>query len=102
MNHHMIEEDHGHELASEVVDWFLHTHVRSGDGPQRMPVRERLAVGDPKLVRVLETMDDNLESPIGRTDLAQLAGVSVRQLERLFKGHLGRSIADHYMELRLR
>jgi transcriptional regulator GlxA family with amidase domain len=102
MMHFLIEEDHGHELASDVVEWFLHTHVRSGDGPQRMPVRERLAVGDPKLVRVLETMDDNLENPVSRSELAELATVSVRQLERLFKAHLGRSIADHYMELRLR
>ncbi|MGI8526663.1 MAG: GlxA family transcriptional regulator [Pseudolabrys sp.] len=102
MMHFLIEEDHGHELASDVVEWFLHTHVRSGDGPQRMPVRERFAVGDPKLVRVLETMDDNLENPVSRSALAALAAVSVRQLERLFKAHLGRSIADHYMELRLR
>ena len=102
MMHFLIEEDHGHELASDVAEWFLHTHVRSGDGPQRMPVRERLAVGDPKLVRVLETMDENLENPVSRQELAELAAVSVRQLERLFKTHLGRSIADHYMELRLR
>jgi transcriptional regulator GlxA family with amidase domain len=102
MMHSLIERDHGHELASDVAEWFLHTHVRSGDGPQRMPVRERLAVGDPKLVRVLEIMDDNLENPVSRQRLAQHAAVSVRQLERLFKAHLGRSIADHYMELRLR
>ena len=102
MMHVLIEEDHGHELASDVAEWFLHTHVRSGDGPQRMPVRERLAVGDPKLVRVLEAMDDHLENPLARSELAALAAVSVRQLERLFKAHLGRSIADHYMELRLR
>lgn len=102
MMHALIERDHGHELASDVAEWFLHTQVRSGDGPQRMPVRERLAVGDPKLVRVLEIMDDNLENPVSRQRLAQHASVSVRQLERLFKAHLGRSIADHYMELRLR
>jgi len=102
MMHVLIEEDHGHEIASDVVEWFLHTHVRSGDGPQRMPVRERLAVWDPKLVRVLEAMDENLENPVSRQKLAGLASISVRQLERLFKAHLGRSIADHYMELRLR
>ena len=102
MMHLLIEEDHGHELASDVAEWFLHTHVRSGDGPQRMPVRERLAVGDPKLVRVLEAMDDNFENPMARSQLAGLAAVSVRQLERLFKAHLGRTITDHYMELRLR
>lgn len=102
MVHTLIEEDHGHELASDVAEWFLHTHVRPGDGPHRMPVRERLAINDPKLVRVLETMDDNLENPVSRQKLAERAAISVRQLERLFKAHLGRSIADHYMELRLR
>jgi transcriptional regulator GlxA family with amidase domain len=102
MMHRLIEDAHGHELASDIAEWFLHTHVRASDEAQRMPVRERLAVGHPKLVRVLECMDANLEDPKGRDELARLAGVSVRQLERLFSAHLGRSIADHYMELRLK
>lgn len=102
MMHAIIEAEHGHELASDVVEWFLHTHVRSGDGPQRMAVRERLSVGDPKLVRVLERMESSLEDLCSRRTLARIAGVSVRQLERLFKSHLGRTVSSHYMELRLR
>lgn len=102
MLHAIIEAEHGHELASDVVEWFLHTHVRQGDGPQRMAVRERLSIGDPKLVRVLEKMEASLEDLSTRESLAKLAGVSVRQLERLFKSHLGRTVSAHYMELRLR
>jgi transcriptional regulator GlxA family with amidase domain len=101
MLHAIIEAEHGHSLASDVVEWFLHTHVRSGDGPQRMAVRERLAVGHPKLVAVLETMENSLEDIVPRETLARRAGVSVRQLERLCKTHLGRTISAHYMELRL-
>lgn len=36
-----------------------------------------------------------------RAELARIAGVSVRQLERLFRAHLGRSIGAHYLGLRL-
>ena len=32
----LIECDHGRQLAAAVGDWFLHTHIREGMGPQRM------------------------------------------------------------------
>lgn len=102
MMHAVIERDHGHELASDVVEWFIHTSLRPSDGSQRLPVRERFAVGHPKLVRVLEVMEGNLDDPVRNARLAEIAGVSTRQLERLFRTHLKRSIGQHYKELRLR
>jgi transcriptional regulator GlxA family with amidase domain len=102
MMHQLIAADHGHVLASEVVEWFLHSDVRTGDMPQRMAIRERMAVRDPKLIKVLETMETSLEDVRSREGLASLAGISVRQLERLFKLHLGRTISEHYAEIRLR
>ena len=38
----LIERDHGRQLAAAVGDWFLHTHIREGMGPQRMDLRLRL------------------------------------------------------------
>ena len=35
----LIERDHGRQLAAAVGDWFLHTHIREGMGPQRMDLR---------------------------------------------------------------
>lgn len=102
MMHQLIAADHGHVLASEVVEWFLHSDVRTGDMPQRMAIRERMAVRDPKLIKVLETMETSLEDVRSREDLAKLANISVRQLERLFKLHLGRTISEHYTEVRMR
>lgn len=102
MMHRLIAADHGHVLASEVVEWFLHSDVRTGDMPQRMAIRERMAVRDPKLIKVLETMETSLEDVRSREDLAKLANISVRQLERLFKLHLDRTISEHYTEIRMR
>jgi transcriptional regulator GlxA family with amidase domain len=97
----LIERDHGRELAAAVGDWFLHTHIREGFGPQRMDLRFRLGVTDEKLLRVLRQMETNIETPQSRTELARLAGVSVRQLERLFRRHLGRGLHQHYRSRRL-
>ena len=46
-------------------------------------------------------MEASLEAPTPRADLARLAGVSLRQMERMFRDRLGRSIHTHYLALRL-
>ena len=97
----LIARDHGHALAAAVGDWFLHTHIREGMGPQRMDLKSRLGVSDEKLLRTLRAMEANLETPESRAVLAQRAGISLRQLERLFRRHLDRGIQEHYRSLRL-
>jgi transcriptional regulator GlxA family with amidase domain len=101
MMHAVIAREHGSELALAVSEWFLQTHVREGAGPQRMPLRERLGVSHAPLLRVVERMEQNIEAPLPRTELARSAGVSMRQLERLFRTHLGHSLGEHYLALRL-
>jgi transcriptional regulator GlxA family with amidase domain len=97
----LIARDHGSELAAAVGDWFLLTHVREGMGPQRMDLRSRLGIADAKLLGVLSAMEASLETPLARAGLAGAAGISLRQLERLFRRHLGRGIQEHYRRLRL-
>jgi transcriptional regulator GlxA family with amidase domain len=46
-------------------------------------------------------MEANLEEPLSQEMLAVYVGVSRRQLERLFKRHVGRTPAHYYLELRL-
>jgi len=97
----IIEKDHGRQLAAAVGDWFLHTHVREGFGPQRMDLRFRLGIADEKLIGVLRTMEASIETPLSRAVLAREAGISLRQLERLFRRHIGHGIHFHYRWLRL-
>lgn len=97
----LIARDHGRQLAASVGDWFLHTHIREGYGPQRMDLRYRLGIADNKLLRVVRAMERNLETPLPREELATTAGISLRQLERLFHTHVGHGIHHHYRWLRL-
>lgn len=101
MMHALIAREHGSELALSVSEWFLQTQVREGTGPQRMKLRERLGIAHEPLLRVIARMEQTIESPVPRAKLADLAHVSLRQLERLFRKHLGRSLGEHYMMLRL-
>jgi transcriptional regulator GlxA family with amidase domain len=52
-------------------------------------------------VGIIEQMENNLEDPLSPSLLARQAGVSTRQLERLFRRYLERSPKRYYLELRL-
>jgi transcriptional regulator GlxA family with amidase domain len=97
----LISRDHGYTLGAAVSEWLLHTHVREGKGPQRMDLRFRVGVTDDKLLKTLKAMELHLESPLPRERLAKQAGVSLRQLERLFRIHLRCGVHEHYLALRL-
>ena len=99
---HFVALDHGAALAGEVGDWFLHDRIREGVSPQRMPTPMRFDTRDERLIRVLEAMEGALEAPLRREAMAEIACVSVRQLERLFQNGLGVSLHRHYLRLRLR
>ncbi len=97
----MIARQHGYELAVGVADQFLHERIRDHRDHQRMSLPARLGVQHPKLLKVIELMEQNLEEPLSRNGLAVTAGLSTRQLERLFRKYLNRSPARYYLELRL-
>ncbi len=97
----MIARQHGHELAAQVADQFMHERIRDEHDHQRMSLPARLGVRHSKLLGVIGLMEQNLEEPLSRSDLAVSAGLSTRQLERLFRKYLNRSPARYYLELRL-
>lgn len=97
----LIEREQGHMLAAQVSDWFIRTTPRAADMPQRLSLRERYQVRDDRLLKVLARMEASIEAPASREDLADLAGVSIRQLERLFVAHIGETIASTALRMRL-
>jgi len=97
----LIGTKHGRDFATQVAEQFIHERIREAHDHQRMDLRSRLGVSHPKLLKVIETMEHNLEEPLPRGDLARLCGLSPRQLERLFRRYLGRTPTRYYLELRL-
>jgi AraC family transcriptional regulator, glycine betaine-responsive activator len=92
---------HGDELATKVSEQCIVDRIRGPHDRQRMPLRVRLGVHHPKLIRAVEIMEANIEEPLGQEMLARHIGLSRRQLERLFRRHLNRTPAQYYLETRL-
>ena len=97
----LIEREQGHMLAAQVSDWFIRSEPRAADRPQRLSLRDRYEITNDRVLKVLAYMESTVGEPSSREILASVAGVSVRQLERLFAGHLGTSVNDFYLRTRL-
>jgi transcriptional regulator GlxA family with amidase domain len=98
---HAINEVHGRDLTSLIVDQLVLTPIRTDEDEQRLSVPARVGVRHPKLTNVIHMMEENIEEPISPSDLAKDVGMSTRQLERLFRRYLNRSPKRYYMGLRL-
>ena len=98
---HLIADKQGNEIASKISEQCLQDRVRQSHDHQRIPYRVRLGVHNPKLINAIEMMESNIEEPLNQEMLARYIGLSRRQLERLFRKHLGRTPAQYYLELRL-
>lgn len=98
---YLIGQVHGQQLAAAVSDQFIHDRIRDPSDRQRMELRARLGVSHPKLLAVAEQMERNLEEPLSQTELAGMAHLSTRQLERLFRKYLNTTPTRYYLNLRL-
>jgi transcriptional regulator GlxA family with amidase domain len=99
---HLIALDHGRDLAITVAEHMLHSGVRHPHEPQRMSLAYRTGINDPKVLAAMAHMEAFIETPVSLEDLAAAAGVSTRQLERLFRIHVGKTPTRYYQELRLK
>lgn len=97
---HLIARRHGHRLAAAVSEQFIHAQIRDPRDRQRMEPGVRQGV-QPGVGHALALMEANLEEPLSAEKLAAESGLSQRQLERLFKRHLGSSPQRYYLDLRL-
>lgn len=97
----IIERGHGVALRRKVAEWFVGVGQRGPDIAQRANLAERYGTTNPRLIAMLSAMEDALEEPLPRTDLAARTGISLRHLERLCATHLGEGVAETYLAVRL-
>jgi transcriptional regulator GlxA family with amidase domain len=89
-------------FAADVAVVLGLDRLRGGDERQPVPASAQPAVASARLKDALELMAANLAEPLPAEDIAQLVGVSRRQLERLFRQHLDTFPSRYYLELRLK
>lgn len=98
---HLIERDHGRDLAVAVADQMVYTAVREATAEQRVSLQSRNGMRNPHLTKAIARMQDHIEDPISPSIIAADLGISTRQLERLFGRYLNTSPKKYFMELRL-
>ncbi len=97
----MMGQDCGAELADRVATHLICGPLRTVSDRQRIPFVTGPGERHPKLADALRLMESNIEEPLTTDDLAQLVGVSRRQLERIFRQHLDAMPSRYYLALRL-
>jgi AraC family carnitine catabolism transcriptional activator len=91
----------GHEIAVTVADLLVHSRFAEQPNEVRIPAAARYGTGDARILSSIALMEEQLEEPRNVEELAIRAGVSVRQLERLFAAILKKRPMGFYLDLRL-
>ena len=97
----LIELMYGAGLQAQLKEALCIDRVRGMEERQRVALQARFGVLQPKLSEAVMLMEANIEEPLATDDIANLVGISRRQLERLFKQYLGSVPSRYYLELRL-
>ena len=97
----VIAKRHGSALAQVVANAFVAHRPRAESEPQRLPPRILTNDINSPLNRILQDMENNIQTPLSAQTLARRAGVSVRALSRLLHDRLGESPMSYYRKVRL-
>ena len=98
---HLIERDHGPALSRAVANWFQIDRIRNAAIHQRPGQLDRLENLPSPLQKAIETMMANIETPLRMEEIAELSGLRLRRMERMFKSNVDTSPAHFYRGLRL-
>ena len=97
----MIENKHGRKLAQQISQQFQHDRIRTEIDSQQMADRIDLAMSAPRLIDVINLMENNIEVPLSLPSIAERCKLSLRQIERLFHKYRGVTPSQYYLSLRL-
>ncbi|MEM7686395.1 MAG: GlxA family transcriptional regulator [Pseudomonadota bacterium] len=97
----LIERDHGETLSRSVGNQFQIDQIRNSAVHQRPGHLERLETLPEVVQQIVNLMLSNIEEPLRMDELAEIAGLNLRRMERLFNANLGCAPAQFYRQLRL-
>jgi len=96
----VLRQRHGADLAAAVAGTFMHDQIREADRLQRHSWVRMQAHSQP-LAEAMRCMEARIDVPFTIAELAAMAEVSPRQLDRLFRRYLDAAPAVYYRQLRL-
>jgi len=96
----MVERHLGPGRAQKSLHIMVTDTVRRATDPQPQPPSVS-SVEDPRVRRAMLQIEQNLSTPQKVEDIAQSVGLSKRQLERIFRKVVGKSIQQFSRDLRV-
>lgn len=93
--------DFGEQIVARVCDQALVERAREPSERQRVPLANRVGRVNETVMTLVGQMELNLAEPISIEEIASRVKLSRRQVERLFRNHLGCSPVRYYLKLRL-
>jgi AraC family carnitine catabolism transcriptional activator len=97
----LIERSHGAGFSGEIADQMMHHPIRTGATPQRHTMGQSTETMIPLIRQAMALIERNMEDPLSVPRIARELGVSQRQLERQFKRHVGCTVVQCGLLLRL-
>jgi transcriptional regulator GlxA family with amidase domain len=97
----LIENQHGRQLAQQISQQHQNDRIRTEIDSQQMADRIDLAMSAPRLIDVINLMENNIEVPLTLPSIAEKCKLSLRQIERLFHKYRGLTPSQYYLSLRL-
>ena len=102
-DHNLAGKNHvSKNLVAEISDQFMMVRARDSKDQQHIPVAARMGYSHKALVEVSALMEANIDEPLSLDELARLADLSQRHLQRMFKHTLNMTPMHYYLNLRLR
>ncbi len=101
MSLELIRQSLGEDTMFAVADQYIHERPRPSDESQKMAEHMLISKQSPKLAEAVQIMQNHIDDPLTTNEVAEIAQVSLRQLERLFKKHKNTTPQRYYLFLRL-
>ncbi|MDB2390127.1 GlxA family transcriptional regulator [Alphaproteobacteria bacterium] len=102
---HLIEQELGAPVMTEVACWFQHPLVRGEGVRQRIPAFYTASADDmlpPAIQQAVNLFASHIDETISINKVAEIVGMSARQLERGFKKVTGQSPSHYYRLMRMK
>lgn len=98
---HLIHAHFGATLSQSVMNMCLQTRQREATDAQIPSQASQIGSRNVHLLKAIAFLQDNLEEQVSARDCAESAGVSTRQIERLFRTNLRTTPCRYLLDLRL-
>lgn len=96
-----IGRELGTDMAEALAQWFVRERVGEPAVAARQRPPDTALKEQPALAEAIALMEANIAEPLSADDIARHAGVSRRQLERLFRRYLDTVPSRYYLQIRM-